>query len=577
MFSLFLMWNLCLNYFLRPLTRATTRIIFGLILLCLSLPLSAELPPVPVPPENPITEEKRVLGKILFWDEQLSSDDTMACGSCHISSAGGSDPRQGINPGPDGLFNTNDDIIASPGIVKRDENGLPIEDTVFGFTQQVTGRSAPGIFISMFSEQNVWDGRADSRFVDPQDGQTVVIQSGGSLENQAVAPILSEVEMAHRNRNWSQVISKLEDAPPLRFASKLPADMSAAIVLNPSYPALFASAFGDVQITAARIAMAIATYERTLVPDQSPWDLYQAGDDTAMTASQIAGWEDFRDNTVCDNCHRPPEFTDHQFHNIGLRPANEDIGREAVTADIDDTGRFKTPTLRNSGLKSSLMHVGWVRSVRDSIDFYNASADADNGVPNRHSQFTQDQTGIPDQNGQIVRDYDTLSMFSRSEVRKDQVADFIANALTDPRVAAEQFPFDRPTLRAEQISSATISSTLSGAWYAPALDRDGWMIEVLADDRAVVSWYSYDNQGAQMWMVGIGTLDDGTIHIDEMLVTRRIGTNPDQFILDIWGSLDFDYVDCNNATVRYQSTGERGAGSLNATRIFSLSGLECPP
>ena len=101
------------------------------------------------------------------------------------------------------------------------------------------------------------------------------------------------------------------------------------------------------------------------------------------------------------------------------------------------------------------------------------------------------------------------------------------------------------------------------------------MIEVLSDDRAVISWYSYDSQGAQMWMVGIGTIDDGTIHIDEMLVTRRIGTNPDAFILDNWGSLDFEFVDCNNATVTYQSTGERGAGSLNATRIFSLSGLEC--
>ena len=50
------------------------------------------LPPVPVPPENPITEAKRVLGKILFWDEQLSSDNTMACGTCHITGAPGRGP-----------------------------------------------------------------------------------------------------------------------------------------------------------------------------------------------------------------------------------------------------------------------------------------------------------------------------------------------------------------------------------------------------------------------------------------------------------------------------------------------------
>ncbi len=168
--------------------------------------------------------------------------------------------------------------------------------------------------------------------------------------------------MGHRSRNWDQVIGKLEDSPPLRFASDLPVDLAAAIESNPGYPALFATAFGDDQITATRIGMAIATYERTLVPDQSPWDLYQAGDETAMTPGQIAGWEDFRDNTVCDNCHQPPEFTDHEFHNIGLRPSFEDIGREAVTGNGGDTGRFKTLTLRNSRLKSCRAVQNWWNS-----------------------------------------------------------------------------------------------------------------------------------------------------------------------------------------------------------------------
>ena len=53
----------------------------------------AELPPVPVPAENPITEPKRVLGKILFWDEQLSSDNSVACGTCHRPAWGGADAR----------------------------------------------------------------------------------------------------------------------------------------------------------------------------------------------------------------------------------------------------------------------------------------------------------------------------------------------------------------------------------------------------------------------------------------------------------------------------------------------------
>jgi cytochrome c peroxidase len=58
----------------------------------------ADVPPVPVPAENPITEPKRVLGKVLFWDEQLSSDDTVACGTCHLPAHGGSDPRTGRHP-----------------------------------------------------------------------------------------------------------------------------------------------------------------------------------------------------------------------------------------------------------------------------------------------------------------------------------------------------------------------------------------------------------------------------------------------------------------------------------------------
>src|SRR5690606_12821291 len=65
-------------------------------------------PPVPVPAENPMTEEKRILGKILFWDEQLSSDGTTACGTCHRPAVGGIDPREALHPGPDGQPQTPD-------------------------------------------------------------------------------------------------------------------------------------------------------------------------------------------------------------------------------------------------------------------------------------------------------------------------------------------------------------------------------------------------------------------------------------------------------------------------------------
>ena len=75
---------------------------------------SAQLLPPWVPPQNPQTPAKIVLGKILFWDEQLSSDDSVACGTCHLPEFGGSDGRLqgGLHPGPDGVFGTVDDIVS---------------------------------------------------------------------------------------------------------------------------------------------------------------------------------------------------------------------------------------------------------------------------------------------------------------------------------------------------------------------------------------------------------------------------------------------------------------------------------
>lgn len=422
-----------------------------------SRPLGA----APVPVENPITESKRVLGKILFWDEQLSSDDTVACGTCHKPAAGGADSRLAINPGFDQIFGTDDDIVGSPGIRSLDENGVQINDPIFGHAAQVTGRATPSFLTSMFADSNFWDGRATDQFVDPLSPNTIVIASGGALESQAVGPILSTVEMAQQGRNWSDVTLKLNIVTPLALASNIPADMTDALQGGTSYSQLFQTAFGDNEITPVRIAMAIATYERTLVPNQTPWDLFVAGDSNAMTADQIAGWEAFDQQTPCGNCHRPPLFSDDNFRSIGLRPTLEDLGRFDVTGNNRDRGEFRTPSLRNSGLKKALMHVGWITDVADAIDFYNS------GTNNTgHVQFTQGQSGIPNSN----LDIDEIDVFGDDPVRRGQVIDFIANGLTDPRVANELFPFDRPFLATEtntqtptEPDTGTSTDTGSGA------------------------------------------------------------------------------------------------------------------
>ncbi|MGZ3275667.1 MAG: cytochrome-c peroxidase [Caulobacteraceae bacterium] len=391
---------------------------------CASAALAA-LPPVPAPAENPITEPKRVLGKILFWDEQLSSDNTVACGTCHRPGKGGGDPRQGRHPGADGVLGTDDDTFGSPGVPHMDKAGIAREHKIFGMKPQVGDRTAPSNFGNIWSDFMFWDGRAGPKVVDPNTGKTV-IRTGGALENQALGPLQNPAEMAKETRGWADLSEKLRLARPLALATRLPPDTAAAIKARPTYPDLFRQAFGDPKIDAVRVAEAIATYERTLVPDQTPYDLATA---PGMPVDpEIQRGMLLLDTAHCTACHKPPLFTDNKFHNVGLRRPYQDAGRGKISGDPADNGRFKTPTLRNSALRASFMHTGEFTDLRKVLDHYvTPKADAD-PLPGTDQPY---KTTIEDS-------------------QRQQIIDFLATDLTDPRVAAEQFPFDRPILRSER-------------------------------------------------------------------------------------------------------------------------------
>ena len=165
-----------------------------IVILLASFSLSAlafEFPEPDVPIENQLTEEKRILGKILFWDEQLSSDNTVACGTCHIPSSGGADPRIAQHPGPDLILGTEDDVVGSFGVVKRDPFNQPVVDDIFGVRPQVTGRATPSFFMGIFADSNFWDGRAGAQFFDPLASEQLQIAENAALENQAIGPILN--------------------------------------------------------------------------------------------------------------------------------------------------------------------------------------------------------------------------------------------------------------------------------------------------------------------------------------------------------------------------------------------------
>ena len=193
--------------------------------------------------------------QVLFWDEQLSSSRTVACGTCHRAETGGSDPRS-VNgtasataPGPDGVLGTTDDITGSPGVVLTDANGDYAQAAVFGLGVQVTTRHAPSFINAAYAPNLFWDGRARTTFLDPVTGDTVLF-AGGALENQCTAPPVSSVEMAHEGRLWTDAATRIAGAEPLALAAAIPAALQ-TYVGGRSYPQLFAEAFGSSNVTRA--------------------------------------------------------------------------------------------------------------------------------------------------------------------------------------------------------------------------------------------------------------------------------------------------------------------------------------
>jgi cytochrome c peroxidase len=419
------------------------------------------LPPPWVPPQNPQTPAKVVLGKILFWDEQLSSDDSVACGTCHLPELGGTDGRiaDGVHPGADGLFGTADDVHGSAGVVRQLANGDFAHAGAFGVQRQATGRASATPLGAAYHVELFWDGRAGQAFTDPETS-TLLIPFGAALENQALGPILNPVEMGHEGRTWSDVRTKLSTAVPLRLARNLTPDLQAALQQSPSYPALFAAAFGSPSITAARIAMAIASYERTLVPDRTPWDRYVAGESNAMNATEKAGWLVFQNQGRCIACHWAPLFADDLYHNLGLRWAAEDIGRGAFSTAPDEHAAFKTPTLRNAGLRPRLFHNGQSVPLGDPAQLTDPASVLNVYLQGGGIDATNlDPFLLP------------LAQLGVTAAEVQLALDFVQTALTDPRARYRQPPFDHPDLRSIAVPPPRVfGASLAGATVPVLID-----------------------------------------------------------------------------------------------------------
>lgn len=222
-----------------------------------------------------------------------------------------------------------------------------------GVKHQFGGRSAPTVINRAYSLAQFWDGRA------------------GTLEEQAAGPIANPIEMGHTHQAMCESLAKLG-----------------------GYRSMFRDAFGSDEINIDRVTKAIATFERTVLSGNSPYDRYKAGDKKAMTAAQVRGMTVFFDKAKCDACHEGINFTLNSYHNLGIGTdkADPDPGRFAVTKNPADWGAFKTPTLREIANTAPYMHDGRFRTLDEVVDFYDKG-----GIPNKNLDETMKPLKLSEQ------------------------------------------------------------------------------------------------------------------------------------------------------------------------------------
>ncbi len=299
------------------------------IVIVATLPMS--LANIKTPADNPLTVAKINLGRMLFWNPILSGSKDVACVTCHHPNFGYAENLD-ISIGSNGAglgslrhFQTPNTIA----FVKR--NAHSVLNTAFN------GMDVNGVYNPSLAPM-FWDMRKNT------------------LELQSLEPIKSLEEMRGRNFTDStaldSVVTRLKNIA--------------------EYRQLFALAFGsELTVNADNIGKAIASFERSLIAKNSPFDRYQGGDKTAMTATQITGMQTFKD-IGCANCHSGTMFSDYQLHLLSV-PDNAKL----TTSDNGANGTygFRTPSLRNLKFTAPYMHSGRFTTLEQVVTFYDNIGD----------------------------------------------------------------------------------------------------------------------------------------------------------------------------------------------------------
>ncbi len=276
---------------------------------------------VPEPADNPGRPETIELGRLLYWDPILSGDRDIACATCHHPEFGYSDGLAvSVGTGGRGVGPARD---ADPAAPRTSRNAQTVLVTAWNGLS-VDGAVAPEL-APMF-----WDHRVTS------------------LEAQVLGPITSAAEMRGTTVAEDQILD----------------EVVARLGAIPEYVTRFEAAFGAGGVTATNLAKAIAAFERTLVPTNSSFDRYMAGDDDALTPAQIRGLHGFI-YQGCARCHSGPLFSDFQLHELAIP------SRPGAPVDLGDgQRRFRTPSLRMVTLTAPYMHNGALATLGAVFDNY---------------------------------------------------------------------------------------------------------------------------------------------------------------------------------------------------------------
>jgi cytochrome c peroxidase len=308
-----------------------------------SLPLATqtatlELPASPYYYGENINSAQATLGRVLFYDRQLSVNNSISCSSCHKQSLAFAD-NVAFSRGFAGQVTT--------------RNSMPIQNLGFGAITTDAIFSDTSNFVPFGEKSLFWDGREKI------------------LSTMVLRPVVNHVEMG---------INDLEA-------------LEAKLERISYYPDLFEKAFGTRKVTIGLIGEAMGTFLRTINSKNTRFDRVMRGE-ASFTQQELKGNNLFMSTYDCNSCHQVGSVDGYifagTFANIGLDEEYSDPGLSLVTKNKSDAGRFKIPSLRNVALTAPFMHDGRFATLEEVIDHYSE------GIANNANLDSRLRTGSGD-------------------------------------------------------------------------------------------------------------------------------------------------------------------------------------